>query len=303
MAEPLVSILINNYNYGQYLREAVDSALGQTYPRVEVIVVDDGSTDDSRAILTEYGDRIVSVLKSNGGQGSAFNAGLAASRGDIVCFLDADDRFHPDKVRLVVETLERHPEAGWLVHNYVKFKPDGSQEPVQLYRQSDTRNEVARAARGKSITYFPPTSALVFRRALLAQFFPVPEHLRITTDNYLKFVSASISPVHVLAQILTEQRLHGANLYTNLSLDALTQKRYHVDTGIGLALLERPTARNLGLGIYANGLANGLTSGQLGRRTLLERARAAAPSGTRQLWLLAKVGRSYLRLRSERSRA
>ncbi len=88
---PLVSIVINNYNYGRYLRAAIDSSLAQTYPQVEVVVVDDGSTDDSREIIESYGKRILPVIKDNGGQGSAFNAGFAASRGEIVIFLDADD--------------------------------------------------------------------------------------------------------------------------------------------------------------------------------------------------------------------
>ena len=93
---PLVSILINNYNYAQYLSQAIDSALGQTYTNTEIIVVDDGSTDNSREIINSYGNQIISVLKENGGQASAINAGFAASKGDIICLLDADDIFLPD---------------------------------------------------------------------------------------------------------------------------------------------------------------------------------------------------------------
>src|SRR6188474_3407037 len=103
--ESLVSVIIDNYNYGRFLREAIDSALGQTYPRVEVIV-DDGSTDDSRAVIAAYGDRVVPVLKENGGQASAFNAGFAASRGELICFLDSDDAFKPEKVAAVVRFIE-----------------------------------------------------------------------------------------------------------------------------------------------------------------------------------------------------
>jgi len=76
-----VSIIIDNYNYGRFLGEAIDSALAQTYPHVEVIVVDDGSTDNSREVIAKYGDRIIPVLKENGGQASAFNAGLLRPRG------------------------------------------------------------------------------------------------------------------------------------------------------------------------------------------------------------------------------
>ena len=101
-SRPLVTILINNYNYGRFLKDAIDSALNQTYRNLEVIVVDDGSTDDSREIIAAYGNKITSVLKENGGQASALNAGFAASRGEIICLLDSDDSFDPCKVERVV---------------------------------------------------------------------------------------------------------------------------------------------------------------------------------------------------------
>lgn len=75
-----LSVLINNFNYGKYLRPCIDSVLSQVYPDFEVIVVDDGSTDDSREILASYGERILTVLKENGGQASSFNAGLRRKR-------------------------------------------------------------------------------------------------------------------------------------------------------------------------------------------------------------------------------
>ena len=74
---PLVSIVITNYNYGRYLRAAIDSALAQTYAPIEVIAVDDGSTDGSREIIESLGDRIVPVIKANGGHGSALKIGRA----------------------------------------------------------------------------------------------------------------------------------------------------------------------------------------------------------------------------------
>ena len=99
---PLVSVIINNYNYGHFLGEAIDSVLNQTYPNIEIVVVDDGSTDNSREIISSYQEKIISVLKENGGQASAFNAGFAASRGDIIFMLDSDDIFVPEKVAEVV---------------------------------------------------------------------------------------------------------------------------------------------------------------------------------------------------------
>ena len=107
VSDPSASVIINNYEYGRYLREAIDSALAQDHPATEVVVVDDGSTDDSASIIRSYGDRIVAVLKDNGGQGSAFNAGFAASGGDVIVFLDADDRLRPSAVRRAAERLAR----------------------------------------------------------------------------------------------------------------------------------------------------------------------------------------------------
>src|SRR6516165_1862808 len=91
------TIIINNYNYGRFLAAAIESALNQTYVNTEIVVVDDGSTDDSRQVIVGYGDRVRPVLKANGGQASAFNAGFAASTGDVICMLDADDLFYPNK--------------------------------------------------------------------------------------------------------------------------------------------------------------------------------------------------------------
>lgn len=91
-----LSIIIRNYNYGRFLRDAIDSALAQTYPLTEVVIVDDGSTDDSRNILAAYGARCRVILKENGGEASAANAGFAASTGDIVLFLDSDDVLAPE---------------------------------------------------------------------------------------------------------------------------------------------------------------------------------------------------------------
>ena len=98
----LVSIIINNYNYERFLAEAIDSALNQTYQNLEVIVVDDGSTDNSRQIIKGYGDRIISILQANGKQAAAFNSGFARSKGDIIIFLDSDDYLFPQAVAEII---------------------------------------------------------------------------------------------------------------------------------------------------------------------------------------------------------
>lgn len=102
-AQLLVSIIINNYNYDYFLREAIDSALNQTYSNIEVLVVDDGSTDNSREIIASYENRIIPILKENGGQASCLNEGFMICKGEIILFLDSDDSFCRDKVEKIVD--------------------------------------------------------------------------------------------------------------------------------------------------------------------------------------------------------
>ncbi len=96
------SIVIANYNYGRFLRQAIESALAQTYRNTEVIAIDDGSTDNSPEIIRSYGDRIVPVFKGNGGQSSCYSRGLAVASGDLVLYLDSDDYLHPHCLSEVV---------------------------------------------------------------------------------------------------------------------------------------------------------------------------------------------------------
>jgi len=94
-----VSIVIPNYNYGRFIGEAIDSALAQTHPLVEVIVVDDGSTDDSRAVIERYGERVTAIFQANAGQNAACAAGFARAHFDLVVFVDSDDCCCPKRPR------------------------------------------------------------------------------------------------------------------------------------------------------------------------------------------------------------
>ena len=112
---PKVSVIIPVYNGEQYLAEAIDSVLEQTYPDLEIIVVDDGSTDQSAEIVKSYGNRTRYIYKENGGTASAMNLGCARAKGTFIAWLSADDAFLPNKISKQVEILDNNPKVG-LVH-------------------------------------------------------------------------------------------------------------------------------------------------------------------------------------------
>lgn len=107
-----VSVIVPCYNGARYLRETIDGVLAQTHPDVELVVADDGSTDDSIAIATSYGDRVRSVTQPNAGPSAARNLALRHATGEFVALLDADDRFHPTKLARQVARLREHSDAG-----------------------------------------------------------------------------------------------------------------------------------------------------------------------------------------------
>lgn len=215
--KPLVSIVINNYNYGQFIDAAINSALNQTYSHTEIIVVDDGSTDNSPEIIKSYGERIIPVLKENGGQASAFNVGFAASRGDIICFLDSDDIFLPEKVAEVVNVFAEHQDIGWCFHS-LKLVDTNIDTFIKssheyLSRECDFRADIKK---GKLPFNPPATSGLCFKRSVLQLILPMPEAETVSiSDNYLKFTSIALSKGFSLGKDLALQRIHANNAYTS----------------------------------------------------------------------------------------
>lgn len=122
----LVSVVIPAYNAADFIAHALNSVLAQTYRRREVLVVNDGSTDDTVRVLQAYGDAIRIVHKSNGGLSSARNRGIREAAGEFVAFLDADDRWLPDKLARQVEILLRDPAVGFCSTRTLVEAPDGT---------------------------------------------------------------------------------------------------------------------------------------------------------------------------------
>ncbi|MEZ4702623.1 MAG: glycosyltransferase [Rhodothermales bacterium] len=238
--EPLVSILVANYNYEQYLAGALDSALGQTYGRIEVIVCDDGSTDGSVAVAGRYAardPRVRLITKPNGGVASALNAAFRESSGDMLCLLDADDAFYPRKVERVVELAGSRPAAGLLLHGMDVVDAAG-----RLVRRIDPSGPASngwiaddvlrRGGRWRSA----PASGLSLRRDLADALFPLPEaDLRSVADGFILTLAPLLAEVASVPDVLSLYRLHGRNLTGSLAFSADVSAR-HLD---GLARIER----------------------------------------------------------------
>src|SRR5882724_862048 len=192
MSAPLVSVIINNYNYAGFLAASIESALGQSYGGIEVLVVDDGSTDCSREIIEHYGSRIIPVMKANGGQASAFNFGIAASHGEIICLLDSDDLFHRDKVKDVVEVFEGagdHAKPLFVSHWLAVVDSRGAAKTLRLGAWRDRPLNLYNYARRYRFTYPPcgPTTGMSFNRALARRIFPIPERgLKVGADDFVR---------------------------------------------------------------------------------------------------------------------
>lgn len=204
-----VSVVIDNHNYGRFLRETLDSVLAQVLDSVavEIVVVDDGSTDDSREILSTYAPRVKSLLQARQGQATAFNAGLAAASGDIVCLLDSDDVFLPGKLQAVVSAF-RDPTVVAVQH----FLHDTDAHLVPLPRRFPAwpaRYTLDDYAAGR--TEFTATSGLAFRQEVLLKLLPIPKDLFYYLDDFLTAHALFFGEVANIPEVLGLHRMHGAN--------------------------------------------------------------------------------------------
>lgn len=132
-SRPLVSIVVLCHNYGHYLTEAIDSALAQDYPSTEVIVLDDGSTDDSVEVATAYGERAKLITQENQGLARACNRGARDATGELFVFLSADDKLEPSYVSELVAALERQPEAAFAYCSAQLFGAESGEMPSRPF--------------------------------------------------------------------------------------------------------------------------------------------------------------------------
>ncbi len=220
----LVSIVINNYNYEDFLCTAVDSALEQTYHHVEVLVVDDCSTDNSRSIIESYGDRIKPILhKTNGKQGAAFNSGFANSQGDIILFLDADDYLYPYAVEQIVRFWK--PELSKI--HYRLDVVDANNQPREFsYPQGSPLDagDVYQSVIELGTYTGVPTSGNAISRRALEKVMPIPTEYNTVSDDYLSVLIPLHGKVAAIEKPLGAYRIHTSNQW---AMSEVSSDRFH----------------------------------------------------------------------------
>jgi hypothetical protein len=208
--EPQVSVVIPTFNYGRFIEEAIESVLSQDFPadRMEVLIVDDGSTDDTAARVKKYESRIQYFRKANGGQGSAFDYGFARARGEIISLLDADDYWFPDKLRCVVEEFEKHPEAGMVYHPLRAYHVQTGEfkeypfMPISGFVPSNIKHV---------LLFDGVMTTSSFRRTVLEHLLPIPAELSNASDGYMGSLAMFLAPVVAIDRPLGVYRIHGTN--------------------------------------------------------------------------------------------
>jgi hypothetical protein len=208
---PLITILIDNYNYAAYLGQAVDSALAQTHPHIEVLVVDDGSTDGSRELLEGYGDRIRTVLQANAGQAAAMNRGLAEATGEILLTLDSDDTLEPDTAARVAAVFGGDPDCVRIQYRLAVVDPGGRPTGATMppgrvpLQEGDLRRQLMRVRGFRTA----PTSGNAWSVSALRQLPKVPEDVyRQHVDRWWSDLIALLGPSRLLSGSAGPYRSH-----------------------------------------------------------------------------------------------
>lgn len=216
MPRPLITALVDTYNHESFIEEALSSVIEQDFPasEMEVLVVDDGSTDQTPALVRKFEPRARVLRKTNGGQGSAFNAAIPEAHGEIVAFLDGDDWWARNKLTLVAEAFVGDKAIGLVGHGITHVHSDGRREqetPREVSRFRIDSVEDAKIFRMRK--NFLGTSRMAYRREVLSQIGHVPEELRFEADEYLFTLGGFFADVLILRDTLTFYRLHANNLF------------------------------------------------------------------------------------------
>jgi glycosyltransferase involved in cell wall biosynthesis len=213
---PLISVLVSCRNYQQFVGDCIQSVLDQSYDNFELIVCDDGSDDASASIIetsARKDARVRLITQPHRGMAASLNSAWEASTGEIICLLDADDVFHREKLRLVVESFLSHPRVGMVIHRALRTDIRGRGRGVlPLFGRLPSGwcfREIFE--QGGILPDFPPTSNMALRREVAEAIFPLPEEYRGFAERVIHRLAPFITEIHGIDRALATWRLHGRN--------------------------------------------------------------------------------------------
>lgn len=220
-ATPLVSVIIPAYNAHNFIGETLDSVIAQTYQPIEIIVVDDGSTDDTARIVSGYRSQVQYYhQKNSGGCAIPRNTGIAISSGEFLCFIDADDLMVPDRIASQVDFMQRFPEVGLVFSNYQNFTETAPYPTTHfetcpiLHAHLSSRDEVvienARAYLAQE--NFGIASSFLMRRSLVLAEPSFEPSLKSSEDFHYYYRLSRHTQVGILNKVGMLRRLHGNNM-------------------------------------------------------------------------------------------
>ncbi len=242
----LISIVISSYNYARFVGAAIDSALAQTHPDIEVIVVDDGSSDGSPEVIARYEGQVRAIVQENRGQGGALNRGYAMARGDVVLFVDSDDMLLPGAAAAAAAAAQEDERVVQILWNVADVDAHGTRlDNLPQGELADGDLLAVLRLDGPLQWATPPTSGNAWTRRYLEGVMPIPEsEFRVNPDAYL----SSLAPLHGRLRAVDEPqtlyRVHGGN-HSNLPFDELLHSVVDVRQMLAPIVVEH--ARALGI--------------------------------------------------------
>ena len=210
-----VSVIIPTYNYGRFIGEAVDSALAQTRAPLEVIVVDDGSTDDTAEVLAAYSDRVRVLRQKNSGVAMARNAGIAAARGEYLAFLDSDDAWYPRKLERQMPRFDAEPSLG-LVHCGAETIDSGGRTLKTSVDGLEGRVAEAMLRLDREVI-MPQGSSIVVPKRVAEEVGGFDARLPPSEDWDFCYRVAARYAVGYVPEVLVRYRLHGSGIHMNIA--------------------------------------------------------------------------------------
>jgi glycosyltransferase involved in cell wall biosynthesis len=251
--KPLVSIIIPVYNAQETIAETLDSIIAQSYENIEIIVVDDGSTDQTAQVVSSYGSRVLYYYQNNsGGCAVPRNIGIMHSSGEFICFMDADDIMVSDRIALQVDFMERNYHVGLVFCDYRNFNEDGLyweshfQTCPRLWPQLKDKNELLLENPCALLAQenFGIAGSFLIRRTILKFESGFESILKACEDFHFFYRLARHTSVGVINKVGMMRRLHGNNMSNN-PVKMLTE-------GIHSRTMLRDSEQDLSTQIYLN---------------------------------------------------